>query len=176
MNPPETPSGIQSLKTIIYMSTPAFFYLGIIVYIYILTSELVIFDREREDHLYGTLPAVISCWLTYLPANVVFPTLYAIIVYFMTGFWRENLAVNLLSFIAQCIMQQLSAFGYALLCSSIDRSFATASLLGNGFSIPFILSSGYLIVNLPVWIAWTRWISPYFYGFHWIARLQFSGR
>lgn len=33
-----------------------------------------------------------------------------------------------------------------------------------------------LIVNLPVWVAWTRWISPYFYGFNWIARTQFIGR
>lgn len=33
-----------------------------------------------------------------------------------------------------------------------------------------------LIINLPVWVAWTRWISPYFYGFNWIARTQFEGR
>ena len=50
-----------------------------------------------------------------------------------------------------------------------------------GFSIPFILSAGYLIVDLPVWVSWLRcartpsqlcvecdtdssrrWISPYF--------------
>lgn len=82
-NPPETPSGIQSLKTVIYMSTPGFFYLSIIVYVFILTSELVVFDREREDNLYGTLPAVVGNWLSYLPSNVVFPTIYAIIIYFM---------------------------------------------------------------------------------------------
>lgn len=39
-----------------------------------------------------------------------------------------------------------------------------------------MLSNGYLIVNLPVWISWLRWISPYFYGFHWLARDQFVGR
>lgn len=135
---------------------------------------------------------------------------------------RDNLTVNVFSFIAQCILQQLSAFSYALLCCAINRSFAqgksctlrlaqmeltaiscAASLLANGFSIVFILTSGYLIVSLPVWIAWARWLSPYFYGehqtyepliiaglarsadaltpsrssgFHWIARLQFEGR
>lgn len=65
------------------MSTPGFFYLSIIVYVFILTTELVVFDREREDNLYGTLPAVIGNWLSYLPSNVVFPTIYAIIIYFM---------------------------------------------------------------------------------------------
>jgi ABC-type multidrug transport system fused ATPase/permease subunit len=185
------------LKTIVYQSTPAFFYLSIIIGVFILSLELRIFDREREDGLYGlfgpfffilsseltyimlvtgTIPWVISISLSYLPGQIVFPSIYAIIVYFMTGFWRENLAINLLQFMAQCIMQQIAAWGYALLACSLARGFAGASLLANGFSIPFILSSGYLIINLPVWVAWTRWISPYFYGFNWIARTQFQGR
>lgn len=101
LNPPETPSGIQSLKTVVYMSTPGMFYLTIIVYVYILTEELVIFDREREDNLYSTISYVIGSWLSYLPGNIFFPTLYAVIIYFMCGFWRQNLTVNVLSFIAQ---------------------------------------------------------------------------
>ena len=37
-----------------------------------------------------------------------------------------------------------------LLAASVNRSFASASLLANGFSILFILTAGYLIVELPV--------------------------
>lgn len=129
LTPPETPAGIQSLKTVIYMSTPAFFYLSIIVYCYILCSELRVFDREREDNLYQTVPAVIGLVFSHLPAAIIFPTLYAVIVYFMTGFWRQDLAVNVFSFIAQCIMQQLCAFAYALLGCGVNRSFAQVSLL-----------------------------------------------
>lgn len=100
--------------------------------------------------MYKTVPWVVSVFLSYLPANVVFPTIYAIIVCaslyltrahgaltpasvdFMTGFRRDDLAKNLLSFIAQCIMQQVAAWSYALLCCAINRSFAQASLLANG--------------------------------------------
>lgn len=47
--------------------------------------------------------------------------------------------------------------------TAINRSFAQASLLANFFSIAFILSSGYLIVDLPVWVSWCRWfVSPLF--------------
>lgn len=70
------------------------------------------------------------------------------------GFTTENLAINLLSFIAQvrslahsslamltrfvqCIMQQLAACSYALLACSINRSFASASLLANGADLFF---------------------------------------
>jgi hypothetical protein len=181
LNPPENPSGIQSLKTVVYFSTPAMYYLcaflpaaelnlnllpadeldlnltphstAIILAVFILCGELVVFDREREDNMYKTVPWVASVFLSYLPANVVFPTIYAIIVCasfrrshasvprthsssadFMTGFRRDDLAKNLLSFIAQCIMQQVAAWSYALLCCAINRSFAQASLLANGKS------------------------------------------
>lgn len=176
LRPPETPAGIQSLKTLIYQSTPAYFYLSIIVHVWIQTGELIVFDRERDDRLYSVVPYVAASWLSFLPGNVIFPTVYAIIIYFMGGLRPDNLAVNVLSFIAQAILQQLAASGYALMMTAINRSFAQASLLANFFSIAFILSSGYLIVDLPVWVSWCRWWSPYYYGYHWIARLQFVGR
>ncbi|KII94351.1 hypothetical protein PLICRDRAFT_132994 [Plicaturopsis crispa FD-325 SS-3] len=176
LNPPATPGGVQTLKTIVYQSTPAFFYLSIIISVFLHTGALVVFDREREDGLYGTVAWVTSLLVAAVPAAVGASTLYGIIVYFMCGFRRDDLAKNLLSFIADCIMQQFAAWSYALLAASISRSFAQASLLANGFSIPFILSSGYLILDLPVWVRWTRWISPYFYGFNWMARLQFQDR
>lgn len=72
-------AGIQSMKTIVYQSTPACFYLSIIIYTFILCGELVVFDREREDSLYGTIPWVAASFLSYLPSNVIFPTLYSII-------------------------------------------------------------------------------------------------
>lgn len=103
------------------------------------------FDREREDRLYEAVPAAIALFLSALPTAIIAPTIYAIIIYFMCGLRTDNLAVNLLSFIAQSIMQQLGAFTYALLAASINRSFAQASLLGNGFAIIFVLTSGYLV-------------------------------
>ncbi|GAA5886465.1 hypothetical protein JCM6882_001645 [Rhodosporidiobolus microsporus] len=178
LNPPETPAGVQSLKTAIYFALPGMFYLSIVVAVYVLCDALVVFDREREDSLYGTVPWVLSTILSYLPVNALFPTIYAIIVYFMAGFRRDDLAKNLFSFIATCIMEQQVAWSYALFAASINRSFAQASLLANGFSIPFVLGSGLVIPSsaLPGYIAWIKYFSPYFYGFQWNFRLQFLGR
>ncbi|GAA6021211.1 hypothetical protein JCM11491_001608 [Sporobolomyces phaffii] len=176
---PETPSGIQSLKTVVYFFAPGFFYLSIVIAVFNLCQELVIFDREQDDNLYGgnsTVPWVIALILGNLPANVIFPSLFAVILYFMAGLWEEHLAKNVLSWIACAIMLQQSSWSYALLAASINRSFASASLLANGFSILFVLSSGYIITDLGVWISWTRWLSPYFYSFNWQIRLQFLGR
>lgn len=114
---------------------PGYFYLSIVLAVFILCEELVVFDREREDNMYKTLPWVISTILSYLPMNAIIPTIYAIIVYFMTGWRRDDLAKNLFSFIANCIMQQQAAWSIAMLCSAVNRSFAQASLLANGQSL-----------------------------------------
>ncbi|KAH9905520.1 P-loop containing nucleoside triphosphate hydrolase protein [Fomitopsis serialis] len=175
-NPPETPAGIQTLKTVYYQGVVMFFYLSFILYIYIDCGQLVVFDREREDRLYDVLPWVCSHLLAFLPINIIAPTLYAIILYFMCGFRHDNLARNLFIFIGNCILQQHGSFAYALLAASIDRNFAQASLIANGLSIAMFLSAGYLIVNLPAYIGWMKWLSPYFYGFRWTAITQFRGR
>lgn len=54
--PPETPAGIQTLKTVYYQGVVMFFYLSFILYIYIDCGTLVVFDREREvrDHSFST--------------------------------------------------------------------------------------------------------------------------
>ncbi|KDQ57066.1 hypothetical protein JAAARDRAFT_35662 [Jaapia argillacea MUCL 33604] len=174
--PPETPAGIQSLKTLYFQGMIAFFYLTIILFIFINSKHLVVFDREREDHLYSVIPFVFSHFVSFLPINIVVPGLYAIILYFMCNFRPDHLGRNLFIWIGNCILQQLSSFAYALFATSVSRGFAEASLMANGISIMFILSAGYLIVNLPAYIGWTRWMSPYFYGFRWVAITQFQGR
>lgn len=63
-----------------YQSTPAAFYLSIIVACWIQCTELTIFDREREDNLYSVVPYALGSWLSYLPGNVIFPAIYAIII------------------------------------------------------------------------------------------------
>lgn len=53
------------------------------MYVFILCDELVLFDRDREDGLYSVPAAVFGIWVSYLPANVVFPTIYSVVLYFM---------------------------------------------------------------------------------------------
>lgn len=49
-------------------------------------------------------------------------------------------------------------------------------MLGNTFVIFFVLSTGFFIINVPGWIRWFRWLSPYFYSFRIIAISQFRNR
>jgi len=41
------------LSQVVYFFAPGFFYLSIVIAVFTLCQELVIFDREQDDNLYG---------------------------------------------------------------------------------------------------------------------------
>ncbi|KAG8839536.1 hypothetical protein FRC18_010315 [Serendipita sp. 400] len=172
----ESPTDIQSLKTLCFQYMAAYFYLTNVYSIYRYCNELVVFDRERQDHLYKVLPWLISEVLSNLSINVFFPSLFAVIVYFMIGLRTSPLAQSLFILIAECILVQLGSIGFSLVSASMVREFASASLMANGISIFFFLSAGYSILKPPVYVNWIKYISVYWYGFRITAISQFKGR
>lgn len=48
----QTPTGIQSLKNLSFQLIPGVFYLQQVFWVYKFCTDLVVFDREREDNLY----------------------------------------------------------------------------------------------------------------------------
>ncbi|CAE6514119.1 unnamed protein product [Rhizoctonia solani] len=173
----ESPADIQSLKTLSYQHAPCYFYLTLIYAIYkFCETDLVIFDREREDHLYQVFPWLISEYISTLLLNAISSGLFAIILYFLTNMRTENLAANLFIFVAECVLVQLGTVGFALLAASLQRTYAQASLMANGLSIFFLLTAGYLLIHPPVYVDWVKWISVYYYGFRAVAISQFKNR
>ncbi|QRW07787.1 ABC transporter [Ceratobasidium sp. AG-Ba] len=161
----ETPSDIQSLKTLSYQHAPCYFYLSLIYAIYkFCETDLVVFDREREDHLYQVFPWLFSEYIANLPLHAFSSGLFALILYFLTNMRTEDLARNLFIFIGECVLVQLGTVGFALLAASLQRTYAQASLMANGLSIFFLLNAGYLLLRPPVYVSWIKWISVYYWG------------
>ncbi|KAJ6548867.1 P-loop containing nucleoside triphosphate hydrolase protein [Mycena capillaripes] len=70
-----TPAGIQSLKGAAIQLFPGYFYLTQVYWIYKFCSDLIIFDREREDRLYSTFPYIIADFISNLVPTTLLPTL-----------------------------------------------------------------------------------------------------
>ncbi|KAL7419907.1 hypothetical protein Q5752_005823 [Cryptotrichosporon argae] len=173
---PETPTGIQSLKNLSFQLIPGVFYLQQVFWIYKYCTDLVIFDREREDNLYDVIPYVLSDWLSYLIPSVLSPTLYVVLVYFISGMRTDDLAARLFTIIASTVLVQFCVQGVSVMSASVFRSFSGASQVGNALNLFQLMSAGFLLVHVPAYVAWIRWISPYFYSFRIVATLQFQDR
>ncbi|KDQ16857.1 hypothetical protein BOTBODRAFT_30755 [Botryobasidium botryosum FD-172 SS1] len=173
----ESPADILSLKTLCYTYIPCYNYLTLVYFIYRYCEiDLVVFDREREDRLYSVAPWVLAEFFANLPTNVFFTSVYAIILYLMANMRTDGLAGDLFLFVAINVLLQLSSIGLSLLITSIIRVYATAALISNMVLMFFIPSAGFVLVHLPVYVVWVRWISLYFYGFRAIAISQFRDR
>ncbi|KAJ7151563.1 P-loop containing nucleoside triphosphate hydrolase protein [Mycena filopes] len=171
-----TPADIQSLKGATFQMFPGYYYLTQVYWIYKFCSDFIIFDREREDHLYSTFPYIIAEFIANLVPTTVPPTLYAVIFYLLSNMRRDHFAANLLTVVANCICMQWATQGLALLASSIFRGFPQASLVANALSLFFTLTAGFSLTNVPVWLRWIKWISTTFYSFRVVATTQFKGR
>ncbi|EKM57187.1 uncharacterized protein PHACADRAFT_208320 [Phanerochaete carnosa HHB-10118-sp] len=172
----DQPNDIQSLKSLAFQVVPAYAYLTQIVWTFKWCNSLVVFDREQEDSLYSPVAWILSEFIAWLPMNVIAPSIFSILVYFISNMRRDDLHYNLGIFIIDMVLVQLSRIAWSLFSASIERSFARASVLGNVPSIFFSLSPGYLVVNVPGWIRWFRWISPHFFSFRIVVISQFRNR
>ncbi|OXG32398.1 ABC transporter family protein [Cryptococcus neoformans Bt120] len=106
---PETPTGIQSLKNLSFQLIPGVFYLQQVFWIYKFCTDLVIFDREREDRLYDVIPYVFSDFISYLIPSILSPTIYVVLVYFISKLRTDDLAANLFITIASVIFRGIYA-------------------------------------------------------------------
>ncbi|KAJ7275585.1 P-loop containing nucleoside triphosphate hydrolase protein [Mycena haematopus] len=170
------PADIQSLKGAAFQFFPGYFYLTQVYWIHKYCSDFIIFDREREDHLYSTFPYIIADFMAYLVPTTVPPTVYTVIFYAMSNMNRHNFAANLFIVVANCICMQWATQGIALFASSIFRGFPQASMTANAFSLFFTLSAGFSLTHVPGWLRWIRYISTTFYSFRVVATTQFKGR
>ncbi|KAJ7293859.1 P-loop containing nucleoside triphosphate hydrolase protein [Mycena rebaudengoi] len=171
-----TPADIQSLKGATFQLFPGYYYLTQVYWIYKFCADLIIFDREREDRLYGAFPYVFAEFIANLLPTVIPPTVYAIIFYLLSNMRRDDLAVHLLTIIANCICLQWATQGLSLVAASIFRGFPQASMTANALSLFFTMSAGFAVQKVPIWLRWIRWISTTFYSFRIAATTQFKGR
>ncbi|KIR40028.1 ABC transporter [Cryptococcus deuterogattii 99/473] len=170
---PETPTGIQSLKNLSFQLIPGVFYLQQVFWIYKFCTDLVIFDREREDRLYDVIPYVISDFISYLIPSILSPTIYVVLVYFISKLRTDNLAANLFISIASTILVQFTTQGLALLSHEFGVHIVGRAPPFHGWRFAQL---NFFRTNVPVYVAWIRWISSYFYSFRIIATTQFKDR
>ncbi|KAF9332480.1 hypothetical protein BGZ91_011691 [Linnemannia elongata] len=152
--------GIRSRTSLVYSVGAIQAYLMLMILIYRLSQEIVVYDRERMDRWYGPLPHLVSSVLFSAIPNIVYPVVFSAIVYYMTGLRTDSLShfgwwtlVN--------VAMQFVTFAFAVCCSSIVRGFSSASLFANAIFAFFGLSTGFFIVtsSIPVWLRWIKYLA-----------------
>ncbi|KAI8892788.1 P-loop containing nucleoside triphosphate hydrolase protein [Globomyces pollinis-pini] len=168
---------VLTRKSAIYAVALNQCYLMICFFIYKSVQDIKVFDRERADGLYGVIPYVFAQFVSQIPFNIFFPTIYSIITYFMIGLRTDDLAIHLFRYSVGNILVQFIVVSFAQFSVAILRDFVTSSILANMIYTFFMYATGFLIQleSLPVYVRWLKNIAFTTYTYRLLASNEFSG-
>ncbi len=137
-------------------------------------KERFILKDEYNSNLYGVVPFYFAKQLVELPLTQIVNLLYVAIVYFMIGF--KETAVNFFILLGtfQAYTFLCIAIAYIIGILSNDINAAQKYLLVLAMSC--FLFSGLLLTpsNMPVWLAWIRYLNPIYYNAQAMMRNEFE--
>jgi ABC-type multidrug transport system ATPase subunit/ABC-type multidrug transport system permease subunit len=136
--------------------------------------ERGVFLREYSAKLYGVLPYYISKNVIETPISLCITALFSIIVYYIVGLRPEASHYGTFILIFVCLSWFSQSMG---LCIGAAFSNINAAITITQFSVlPSFLFSGFLIngENMPAWLAWIRYFSPFRYSIEAAMRNEFD--
>ncbi|PIA30704.1 hypothetical protein AQUCO_05400065v1 [Aquilegia coerulea] len=140
--------------------------------IFTFPQERMMLTKERSSGMYRLSSYFMSRVIGDLPMELVLPTIFVIITYFMAGLkptpghFFETLFVLLLSVMV--------AQGLGLALGALVMDLKAATTLGSVIMLTFLLAGGYYVQHVPGFIAWTKYISLSHYTFKLLLMAQYS--
>ena len=169
-------AGIRSREGALYTAAALQGYLILIFETYRLTIDIELFDREYAEGVISVPSFLISRRLArVIVEDLPVPLIYSVIFYFMVDF--DAHAGQFFVFFAVNLLMHYIAVTLSMVCVSVVRNFAGASLIANMAYTLQSLGCGYFVQSnqIPVWMRWLKWTAYVFYGFGALTANEFVG-
>ncbi|PBK66494.1 P-loop containing nucleoside triphosphate hydrolase protein [Armillaria solidipes] len=175
---PDSISGVRTREAVLYTSVGLQEYLVMMYEVYRLTMiDLPIFDREHSEGIVGVVPWVLSYRSAHaVLEDIIVPLLFSAITYFMVGLAPS--ADRFFYYFAIALLNHYIAVTFAGFSTAMTRDFAKATIIANTAFMLHTYPCGFFIQAdaIPIYMRWTKWISPVFYAFTTLVYNEFEGR
>ncbi|KAK0187348.1 P-loop containing nucleoside triphosphate hydrolase protein [Armillaria mellea] len=174
---PDSLSGIKTRQGLLYISVGLQGDFIMMYEIYRLTMiDLPVLDREHGDGIVWVIPWIISHRAAHaILEDILVPFVFSAITYYMTGLSSSD--TQFFYYFAVGLTQYISVT-FAGFATAITRDFSKATIIANIAYIIHTSPCGFFIQadTIPIYIRWTKWISPIFYAFTALVYSDFKGR
>ncbi|XP_038697165.1 ABC transporter G family member 22-like isoform X1 [Tripterygium wilfordii] len=140
--------------------------------IFAFPQERAMLKKERAADMYRLSAYFIARTTSDLPLDLLLPTLFLLVVYFMTNlrlsagpFFLTMLTVFL------CI---LAAQGLGLAIGAILMDMKKATTLASVTVMTFMLAGGYFVKEVPVFVSWIRYVSFNYHTYKLLLKVQYE--
>ncbi|KAL2538826.1 ABC transporter G family member 25 [Forsythia ovata] len=135
-------------------------------------QERAILTKERASGMY-TLSSYFMARITGdLPMELILPTLFLTIVYWMTGL-KPELDAFLLTLIV-VLNYVLVSQGLGLALGALIMDAKQASTVVTVTMLAFVLTGGYYVHKVPSFMSWMKYISTTFYSYRLLINVQYG--
>ncbi|XP_075483360.1 ABC transporter G family member 9-like [Primulina tabacum] len=131
--------------------------------IFTFPQERIMLSKERSSGMYRLSSYFMAQTVGDLPMELVLPTIFFIITYWMAGL--KPTAGSFLSGLVILLYSVLCSQGLGLAIGAIFMDQKSATVLGSVVMLTFLLASGYFVQNVPGFIGWIKYISISHYTF-----------
>ncbi|XP_044474830.1 ABC transporter G family member 25-like [Mangifera indica] len=135
-------------------------------------QDRAIFLKERMSGMYTLSSYFMSRIIGDLPMDLILPTVFLIVTYWMTGLKPEFGAflLTLLVLLGYVLVSQ----GLGLALGAIIMDAKQASTIVTVTMLAFVLTGGYYVHKMPSCMAWIKYISTTYYTYRLLIDVQYG--
>lgn len=134
--------------------------------------ERTIILKERAAGSYRLSAYFLSKTISELPVRLTLPFVFLAISYPMSGVNPE--ARVFFAVVGSQLLAALAGESVGLFIGTITMDFQKALVVATLGALTLMLTGGFLIDNLPIFVRWIRYISPFKYSYDACVQLIFS--
>lgn len=134
--------------------------------------ERTIILKERAAGSYRLSAYFLSKTISELPVRLLLPFAFLAISYPMAGM---NPSPRIFfGIVGTQLLAALAGESVGLFIGTVTMDFQKALVVATLVALTLMLTGGFLITNLPVFVRWIRYISPFKYSYDACVQLEFS--
>jgi len=135
-------------------------------------SERAIIFKERASGSYHLSAYFMAKTLSEMPTRLVLPLLFVTVTFWMTA--ANSSFVVFLGVCGCTLLGVLAGESIGLFVGALIMDFEKAMTVLIVFTLTCLVSGGYYIQNIPAFMKWTPYMSPFKYAYHSCVSLVFD--
>lgn len=168
----DTPKDLQDQAGLLFFISVFWGFFPVFTAIFTFPQERAMIKKERAADMYKLSAYFVARTTSDLPLDLILPLLFLLVVYFMAGL-RNNVASFFLTMVVVflCIV---AAQGLGLAIGATVMDLKRGTTLASVTVMTFMLSGGYFVKEVPVFISWLRYLSFNYHTYKLLLKVQYG--